>query len=107
MRMEILPLTWLLEPLKVAGDSSSRAISQWHCEKDTEIQGLVLGLILVLEYSHLDVGNTAFLFQQMRTTEFFSFLPPSHMWLFRLAGLFRGSISRILGWMIMTILTHL
>lgn len=115
MRMEIFPLTWLLEPLKVAGDSSSRVISQWHCEKDTEIQGLVLGLILVLEYSHLDVGNTTFLFQQMRTTEFFSWyrvacfnlLPPSHMWLFRLAGFFRGSISRILGWVIMTILTHL
>lgn len=100
---------------EVAGDLPSYVISQWHCEKDTEIQGLVLGLILDLEYTLLDVGNTTFIFQQMRTTEDFSWyrvvrcdlLPTSHMGLFRLAGLFRGSISRIVCWVIMNILTHL
>lgn len=72
MWMEILSVTRLLELMKVAGDSTSYVISQWHCEKDTEIQDLVLGLILDLEYPLLDAGNTTFLFQQMRTTEFFS-----------------------------------
>lgn len=36
MWMEILSVTWLLELMKVAGDSTSYVTSQWHCEKNRD-----------------------------------------------------------------------